>query len=298
MEIRAKYVLVGLFTLLVLLGAMGVTLWLGGRDKGVHLTEYDISVKESIKGLSINSDVLFIGIRVGKVKGFNLSSVTPGEVRVRIAIDASAPVREDSVAQLEYSGITGGAVISISGGTADSPLKVVPEGHVDEILYQPSPLSTAVMQMPEIMSGIHQTLQRLEGVLSEENIRAIANILKDINNETTAFAERGNAVDAILLETEKVLKSLNTLMGNANEVVDSDMKNAAKGINRIVARFDQTLKVMEPGLGQFSSQGLSELRVLMVEMRGLVQTLTRISKKMESDPRRFFLDESVKEFGK
>lgn len=298
MEIRAHYILVGLFTLFVLLGAVGVTLWMGSRDKGVALAEYDISVTESIKGLSVNSDVLFIGIRVGKVKGFKISPVTPGEVKVRISIAADTPVREDSVAQLEMTGITGGAVIAISGGSEQSPLKVAREGYVGEIAYEPSPLSSAMTQMPEIMSRIHHTLRRIDRVLSAENIRAFSNILNDVSQVTSTLADRRKNVDSILQEVEKTVKNLDVLAINANQALVTDVKNTTKSMDRIAARVDRTLSVIEPGVKQFGTQGLAEMRVLMVEMRSLVQTLTRLSKKMEHDPRRFFFGKPVKEFSK
>lgn len=298
MEIRANYILVGLFTLLVLFGALAFTLWVASRDKDMAITEYDISVTESTKGLSVNSDVLFIGIRVGKVTAIRISHVTPGEVMVRIAIDADTPVREDSIAQLEIRGLTGGAVLAISGGTEDSPLKKVPEGHVGEIRYEPSPLSSAMMQMPEIMSGIHHTLKRLDRVLSPDNIRAFSSILHDINDVTAAFAERRQSLDSIVMQAEQAVRNFDRFIATANNTLATDVKSTAESMNRIARRVDHTLKVVEPGLKQFGTQGLAEMRVLMVEMRGLVQTLTRLTKRMENDPRRFFFGNTVKEFGK
>ena len=66
MEIRANYILVGMFTILLLIGGLGFALWTAKRDKGVPMSEYDIFFNESVRGLSVNSDVLFTGIKVGK----------------------------------------------------------------------------------------------------------------------------------------------------------------------------------------------------------------------------------------
>lgn len=280
----------------MLLGAVGIGLWMGSRDKGVPLVEYDISVTESIKGLSINSDVLFIGIRVGKVKGFKISPVTPGEVKVRIAITADTPVREDSVAQLELTGITGGVVVAITGGTANSPLKVVGEDQVGEIQYEPSALAAAFSQMPDLLSSANDTLGRLKDIFSDANAESVKSILGDLNKISSMLADRSGSLDAIIGDAEKAARNFDLLAVNANEALVTDVKNTTRSMNRIAKRVDQTLVVMEPGLKQFSTQGLGEVRVLMVEMRSLVQSLTRLTKKMESDPRRFFFGKSVKEF--
>lgn len=295
MEIRANYIVVGIFTLLVLLGGLGFTLWVGSRDNDVAMAEYDISFSESVKGVSVNSDVLFIGIRVGRVTAIKISDVTPGAVRVRIAIAADTPVREDSVAQIE-SHITGAAVITISGGTEVSPLKAVKPGSVGEIAYEPSPLASVVARVPDILASINHTLKRMEKFFSSENARYVSNILRDTNRLSSTLAARSETVDAILANTEKATAGIGNVTASANEVIATDLKNTARSINRIMIKVDRSLGVIEPGLAQFSTQGLTEMRMLMVEMRALVQAWTRISKKVESDPRRYFFGKPIKEY--
>lgn len=295
MEIRANYILVGLFTLLILLGGLAFTLWTASLGKDVPMVEYDISFTESVKGLSVNSDVLFIGIRVGKVTRIKISDITPGEVKVRIQVAADTPVREDSVAQLEIRGLTGGVLISITGGTAQSPLKHVPEGAVGVIDYEPSPLTSVVAQMPDVLSSVHQTLRRVEKVFSDENSIAVSNILTSLDAFSTVLANRSHTIDTILLDAEKLARNFDLLAANANEALVTDVKATTQSMNSIAKRVDRTLTGMEPGLRQFSTQGLSEFRMLMVEARNLVHVLTRLSQKMESDPRRYLFGVPVKE---
>ena len=295
MEIRANYILVGIFTLLILFGGLAFTLWTASLGKDVPMVEYDISFTESVKGLSVNSDVLFIGIRVGKVTRIKISDTVPGEVKVRISIAADTPVREDSVAQLEIRGLTGGVLISITGGTAESPLKQIPEGVVGLINYEPSPLTSVVSQMPDVIASANQTLRRIEKVFSDENAAAVSNILLSLDAFSTVLANRSHTIDTILLDAEKMTKNFDLLAANANEALVTDVKSTTKAMNNIAKRVDRTLSTMEPGLKQFSNQGLSEMRTLMVEMRTLVHILTRVGQKMESDPRRFLFGVPVKE---
>ncbi len=295
MEIRANYLLVGIFSLLILLGAGLFLLWVGGRGGSIPMSAYDISFNESVKGLSVNSDVLFTGIKVGKVTDITISRVTPGEVRVRISIAADTPVREDSMAQLEPRGITGVSVISISGGSAQSPLMEVGENSVGLILCQPSPLASVVSQAPDVLAAANQVLRRVEAVFSEENTEALKNILASLSQVSGALATRADSINAILLEAEKSGGELSKLLATANQVLARDVKGSAEAVRTIAARVDSTLAVMEPGLRQFSTQGLSDMRMLMVEMRNLVHVLTRVGQKLESDPRRFLFGDSIKE---
>ena len=296
MEIRANYILVGAFTLLVLLAAGVFILWIAGQDKNIQMSQYDILVKESVKGLSVNNDVLFTGIKVGKVTDIKISRVTPGEVRVRISIAADTPVRQDSVAQLDVRGITGLAVLSITGGTANSPLILIPEDGVGRIRYEPSTLSSVVAQMPDVLASASQILSRMEKVFSDENTQAVTDILASLSKVSTTLADRAGSIDTILLEADKASGGLSALVAQANQMLATDVKNTSLAVTRITSRVDAALSVMEPGMKQFSTQGLSDMRMLMVEMRNLVHVFTRIGQKVESDPRRFFFGDTVKEY--
>ena len=288
--------MVGAFTLLMLLASGAFILWIGGKDKSTPMTEYDILFNESVKGLSVNNDVLFSGIRVGKVTDIKISRVTPGEVRVRISIGSDTPVRQDSMAQLELRGITGISVISISGGTAQSPLLQVSDNGVGIIQYEPSPLSSVVAQVPDVLASANHILRRMEKVFSEENAKAVTDILASLAEVNGALAERSGTINAILLEAEKSSNEITKLIASVNNVMSTDVKTASKAMGDISKKVDSTLSVMEPGLKQFSTQGLSDMRMLMVEMRNLVHVLTRVGQKLESDPRRFLFGDSVKEY--
>ncbi|MDL2291130.1 MlaD family protein [Desulfovibrio sp. OttesenSCG-928-F20] len=296
MEIRANYVLVGMFALAALAGILTFTLWIGSRDKGVQLDEYEISFNESVKGLSVNSDVLFIGIRVGKVTAIKISDITPGEVRVRIAIAADTPVRRNSTAQLEARGITGVSVISISGGTADSPLIDPGEGAVAEIPTAQSALSSVFSQMPDVMHAAVTVLDNINKVFSPENIEAWSDISTSLRTVSVTVGNRAKSIDEIIARSETLLQDLDALTVNVNKVLETDVKQTSQAMSRIAKRVDDTLTVMDPGLRQFSSTGLADMRMLMVEMRNLTHVMTRVFQKMDSDPRRFFFGDQTQEY--
>ena len=296
MEIRANYILVGLFTLLMLFGGLGFTLWTAKRDKDVPMTRYDISFNESVRGLSVNSDVLFSGVRVGKVEQIKISEVTPGAVRVRILIAADTPVRENSQAQLIVVGLTGTSAITISGGTVNSPLMKVPDGGVGELHYEPSPLSSVMTQMPDVLASANLLLRRMERMFSERNAQSFTTMMDSMASVAQVISDRAETIDKILANAEKAAHDFDLLVLNANKALMGDVKAASESMNKIAKRLDATLSVMEPGLKQFSNQGLADARMLMVEMRNLVHVLTRVSQKLESDPRRFMFGEPVKEY--
>ena len=122
MEIKARYVLIGLFTLAAIVAGFAFVYWLettGGLGKRVS---YEVRFHNTVSGLLTGSPVLFDGIRVGEVTGLKLVPNEPKEIDVTIAIDASTPVRSDTQASLDFQGLTGVAVVTLTGGSAEAPV--------------------------------------------------------------------------------------------------------------------------------------------------------------------------------
>lgn len=263
MEIRANYLFVGAFTLLVLLGGVAFTLWIGARGEGVAMVDYDIYFTESVRGLSVTNDVLFSGIRVGKVTEIKISRVTPGEVKVRVSINADTPVREDSIARLELRGITGVSVVSISGGTAKSPLKSIPPDGVGEIASETSPLASVMNQVPDLIASANHMTQQIEKIFTDENAAKVTEVLNSLTTISKTLSDNSEAVSRLIDRSESVARNFDLLVANANEALTTDVKATTGSVSRIARRVDQTLSAMEPSLMQLSRQSLPELRMLM-----------------------------------
>ena len=296
MEIRANHALVGFFTLLILFAAGMFVLWIGGPGRNTPKAQYEIVVKDSVRGLSINSDVLFSGIRVGNVTDIRINRDAPGEVFIRISIEADTPVREGSAARLDVHGITGMAVVFITAGSTQSPLLRPLAGEVATIRYEPSPMASAVHQVPNMLSSSFTILRRAEQLLAEENVQAVNDILVSLAQISRTLADRSDSINAILLETEKISAELGVLIGIAHEVLGEDMKQTSVAISGVARRADSALAAMEPGLRQFSTQGLADFRMLLVELRNLAHVFTRVGQKLESDPRGFLFGDTVQEY--
>ena len=121
METRANYVLMGLFTLAVIVGGFGFVYWfntIGGvGDRAV----YRIVFEGSVSGLRTGASVLFNGIRVGEVTELKLDPTAPRAVVAMVSLEKAVAVRADTAVSLEYQGVTGTASIALRGGSTDAP---------------------------------------------------------------------------------------------------------------------------------------------------------------------------------
>ncbi len=128
MEIRARYVLVGLFTLAVILGGFGFVYWLQNAGGLGKRTNYDIQFSNTVSGLLKGSAVLFDGIRVGEVTGLRLVPENPRIIKATISIDENTPVRTDTLVSLEFQGLTGVAAVTLTGGSDHASAPATPQG--------------------------------------------------------------------------------------------------------------------------------------------------------------------------
>src|SRR5512141_1621822 len=124
METKANYLIIGLFTLAVIVGVFGFVYWfqnIGGTgERAFYRVEFD----GSVSGLRVGGSVLFNGIRVGEVSDLKLNPERPQQVIATISLDKSVPVRADTSIGLEFAGLTGIASLSLKGGSANSPIMV------------------------------------------------------------------------------------------------------------------------------------------------------------------------------
>ena len=122
METRAHHVLIGLFTLLGSLAAVGFAIWLGNTSSSRDYNHYTVVFNEAVSGLSRGSTVQYSGIRVGDIVELRLDPQDPRRVLAHIRVESHIPLREDTRARLSFTGITGTSVIELSHGTPDSPI--------------------------------------------------------------------------------------------------------------------------------------------------------------------------------
>ncbi|MCE8005961.1 MlaD family protein [Aestuariivita sp.] len=179
METKANYVLIGVFTLLGALGALGLVLWLAKVEADRQYAYYDILFSD-VAGLGTASDVRFNGVPVGQVIDLELDETNPSQVRVSIEVDADTPVNSDTVAQLQAQGVTGVSYVALSGGsTAAAPLS---ENAV--IRSERSALQSVFEGAPELLDRAISLLENIDSVFDDQNREAAATILSNLADAT------------------------------------------------------------------------------------------------------------------
>ena len=195
MEIRARYLQMGAFTVAVLVIGFAFVYWLnnvgGLRDRALFRLRFEGSVSGLLRG----SAVLFNGIRVGEVARLDLNPADPRHVQATIAIDRSTPIRLDTRVTIDFQGLTGSPVIALAGGSSNQSL-VSSNGE--------APLLVADATAGQSMSqAARETLRRLDGILAE-NAQPLRSVLGNLDTFSGALARNSDRMDGIVAGLERM----------------------------------------------------------------------------------------------
>lgn len=191
MEIKARYILMGLFALAVTFAGFGFVYWLKGTASFSSRLPYEVRFDQPVVGLLAGSAVLFNGLRVGEVTALRLDAGDPANVTVEISVDPSTPVRQDTRVELAFQGLTGGAVVLLRGGSnASPPLAAGAAGGVPVLRAPPG----ATQDMTQSARAV---LQRLDGILAE-NAEPLKETVAGLSTFSAALARNSDKLDAIV----------------------------------------------------------------------------------------------------
>ena len=298
METRANYVLIGGFTAGIILALFAFVIWLGHLDLNREVKTYDVLFNEAVTGLSQAGDVRYNGIKVGQVKKIGIAK-DPNKVQVRVEVDAKTPVKEDTFATLEYTGLTGVAYVQLKGANPKSPdLAVKPDQEYPIIASKSSGLQDLFSGAPQLIGQANDFVGRLNMILDERNRNHITAILENAERVTGVLANSSDRISSLIENVDDAAKNINALSAdlrklahNANDVVDKDLRNmvhdtsvTAQSATRAAEALEALVKDNSDSINHFANNGLGNITQLSTELRTLVRTLDRVAGRLDNDP--------------
>lgn len=207
METRAHFIIIGLFTMLGILGGLGFFLWLASVQIDRQYAQYGV-LFDNVSGLDQSADVLFNGVSVGRVTGIRIWENDPSKAYVALEIDAATPIAVDTIARLESQGVTGVAYIALSGGTPGSALLPPQIDGPPIIASRQSSFQSLVSSAPELIEDAADIISQLQKLTGPENQDHVRSILENVDNATAgleqALTDFSDISDTLRAATEDV----------------------------------------------------------------------------------------------
>jgi phospholipid/cholesterol/gamma-HCH transport system substrate-binding protein len=297
MERNANYGLVGLVSLILFVGVVVFIFWLAKLQFTRDYDIYDILFTEPVRGVSEGGEVHFNGIKVGEVTKLALDRRDPSRVIARIRVQSETPIRVDSRATLEPQGVTGVNYIQLTAGTQSKKLlkDTVPKGEVPVILSQKSTLSDLIEGGGTVLSRTIEALDRVNRVLSDENIRTFTATLNDVQAVSAELRERKAVIadaDRALQSAQQAADSVKKLADSTDTLVNTDgkrtLKNAADAADELKAAATDARTMigkLEGPTSDFATNGLPQLTATIVQLQKSAESLQRLTNELQQNPR-------------
>ena len=297
MERDAHYAAVGIATVALLTALAVFTVWLARLQFNNDYDLYDIVFYGPVRGLSEGGEVHFNGIRVGEVTDLNLDPNKGDQVIARVRLDAATPVGVTSRAQLEPQGITGLNYIQITAGAPNSAMlkSQYPENVVPVIQSQPSPISELLSGSGTVLAQTVDALNRINRVMSDDNIRSFSTSLKNVEALSTELEAR----KGMLLQLEQALTRANAavdeyqkLGAEARQIINTDGRQAIANINdatgearQAIASINRSVTGLEQPLDNIATSSLPQLSRTIEELQEATRSLQSLIDDARESPR-------------
>lgn len=299
METRASYIIVGALVLLFTGGLLSFVIWIAKVDLEAEYDDYDIYFEESVAGLPKRGTVLYQGIPVGEVVDIDLYNKDPSKVHVWIRVRAEVPVTEDTIAVLQFQGLTGVAYIELSGGSPNSPRLEPHLGDIRPVIpSERSAFAAIFSNAPDLLTEGIGVLVQLQKILSDDKIGKIDASLTNIQAISKSAASATENLPQVMMETQRLLENLSktaiaieALAKTSNQVLDTegralltDARTATQAARDLIINLDGAIDANEPAVTQFVTKSLPEISRMIVDLRKTARSLSRLVIRIEKNP--------------
>ncbi|HEY1796592.1 MAG TPA: MlaD family protein [Stellaceae bacterium] len=291
METRAHYVAVGGFVLAMIFIAVVGVIYFGAVAPTVSFAHYDIYFRGAVTGVSRGSVVDYNGIPVGKVSDVEIDPNNVEQIRVTVEIDSKVVIKTDAKASVEANLLSGVGTILISKGTQEAPVLTAKAGERYPVIQaHRSALANVYAHAPELLEKLNDIGDNLNALLSEENRKAVTQILANVNKVTGDVAAHDKDLTDLFANANTAVGSLGKLMGHVDQsyMAHDGIKDR---LNRVLGDGDEAAKELRStahdarGLvNNLNGRTLSEVNDLLHEARQLIAGVGRLASELERDP--------------
>lgn len=292
METRANYAIIGAFTLAVIFAAFGFVFWFSGPSKTAARKGFDVIFTGSVAGLTKGGAVTFNGLRVGDVTHLNLDPDNPSQVISHIEIDKRMPVKQDTRARLEFSGLTGVASLALSGGSAASPpLEVSGNQSYPTIHADPSQFQNLLESAQRIGEKLGDLSDKANKLI-DENREGINRTVTNIQSMTGSLADKYDGVGPLLLSLNHAATKLDNILGSvgpdAGKTI-AEIGEAARSVHKLADDVDSRMKEIMANVARFTGAGLRQYEALAADGRRTLDDISRAVRSLEKNPSQIIL---------
>lgn len=245
METNVNYTIVGAFVIVLLSAIVLGIIWLSSGLTTRTYTVYQIDMKESVSGLSIDSAVEFNGVNVGSVRAIDIASEDPQTVVLLINVESNTPVTAGTVASLTSKGLTGVSYVALTDKGLNKKRLVAAPGQDYPIINTVPSLfnrfDTAIVKLTDNVQKVTETVEKL---LDQDNLLSIKETLINMREFTQSMVSNETEIVSILKNTATVSAQFPALLKQSSSVVQAVNMQTLPALNQAMVNLQQVTQNM------------------------------------------------------
>jgi ABC-type transport system involved in resistance to organic solvents, periplasmic component len=286
-DVRANYVVVGTFVLVMLLALAGVVALLTGRTGS---TDTYVTTLANVNGVRYGTKVTYEGFVIGQVEDIvPLRSDGRTSFRVTLAVRESWPIPEGSVARVAASGILAAVTVDIRGGSSEqmlAPGSQIAGGPAANIFAVMNDMAGQVAVLNQqgllpLLANINQRIDSLGSILERQAPELLAN-LTAISGD---LAEKGPRITADVQKMTGTLSGQVVTADNARRIGETleNMQRLSAGLQDSRKKVDAVLASMERSAPTVEAS-LEDLRYTL---QSVARNIDSVTYNLEGTSRNF-----------
>lgn len=287
MENKAHALLAGLFTIALLAAAVAIAMWL--RRDETDLVPYEIATKMSVPGLSPQAAVRYRGLDVGKVDSIDFDPEVPGQILVKMRVQADTPVTQSTYGTLGYQGVTGIAYIQLDDDGSKPVRLHSSEEKVARIEMRPSLFDSLQSKGMQILTQAEELTRRINVMLAPDNQKMILSAFQSIGQAANQLETIPRQLQPTLTklpaladQTSQTLASVNTLAKNVGDLsknlnaLSTSLQQPDGAVDKLTVTIDQ--------VGAVANRLETEVLPLTNDARSTLRALNRTIDTFREQP--------------
>jgi phospholipid/cholesterol/gamma-HCH transport system substrate-binding protein len=283
--------------------------WLAGAADTIAYQTYTVYFRQqSLDGLAVGSPVKMRGIKIGVIQGYRFARSQDAAVAVTAQVDSEVPVYQGAAAYIKRNLVTGIAALEIQNGPADAPLLTrAPRGERYPVITEGrSDIDKVATAVSRLAVNGAQVLEKMNGVLSADNQRALSRTLANLDALTAHLAANRHSLDSLVQgirdaadEFRFAGASISQAATRAEGSIAGVGKNADAALREAVTAMDRLQREageISARVQQLSDSGTLELDRVSRDVRSSADALTTAGQRL-SDPRALLFGASEAQLG-
>lgn len=295
MEREARYAAVALFALLAIAAAAAFVWWYSGRSDRRDYDTYEIYFEGSVSGLSQGSPVRYLGVDVGRVRSMRVDRDDPGRVKVIAEVDSAAPVSGATRARLGLLGLTGLLYIDLQVDPEVDTNQPLARGEKHRVIpARKGDIEAFLESLPDLVSHAGQVMSRIEKLLGDENITAVADTLRNLRESTERLPELSRDASSLVAQLKTTAQEATVLArrldgmaaGSQHELAATlaSSRIAAEKLAATAESLERIVTNNEAALAGAAGTGAVELQQLLFDLRDTSAEVNALARSLRERP--------------